>query len=189
MIAAIAVNQLWKHLQNGDIGVAYIYCNYKTQANQTANYLAATLLKQLIQERPFVAEPVASLYDRHADRGTRPSLEEILNALQAVVSNYSKVYVVVDALDECLNHDRTQLLAMLRNLQSKGNLSLMATSRFIPEVVQNFNLSPMLEVRASASDVKRFVAGQIYLFSGFVQRDSKLQNAIQDGISTAVDGM
>jgi AAA domain len=189
MIAAIAVDQLWKYLQNGDIGVAYIYCNYKTQANQTANYLAATLLKKLIQERPSVAEPVGSLYDRHAHRGTRPSLEEILNALQAVVSNYSKVYVVVDALDECLNHDRTQLLAMLRKLQSKGNLSLMATSRFIPEVVQNFNLSPMLEVRASTPDVKRFVAGQIYLLSGFVQRDSKLQNAIQDGISTAVDGM
>ncbi len=134
---------------------------------------------------------MANLYDRHADRKTRPSLEEILSALQPVVSNYSKVYVVIDALDECLDYDgsRSQLLATLRNLQSRGNLSLMATSRFIPEVVQRFNLSSMLEVRASGSDVKRFVAGQIYRLPRCVQRDNDLQKAIQDGISTAVDGM
>jgi len=132
---------------------------------------------------------VVKLYDRHANRGTRPSLEEIRSALQAVISSYSTVYVVVDALDECLNHDRSQLLAMLRNLQSKGNLSFMATSRFIPEVMQQFNLSPMLEVRASDFDVKLFVVSQIYLLPEFVHRDSELQTAIQDGISTAVEGM
>ena len=189
MIAATTVDHLWTYVQDKDIGVAYIYCNYKTQADQTATNLAATILKQLIQERTSIIEPVVNLYDRHADRGTRPLLKEILNALQSVVSCYSKVYVVVDALDECLNHDRSQLLAMLRNLQSKGNLSFMATSRFIPEVMQQFNLSPMLEIQASDSDVKLFVASQMYLLPEFVHRDGELQTAIQDGISTAVEGM
>jgi hypothetical protein len=191
MIAAIAIDHLWKNVQNKDIGVAYIYCNYKTQADQTTTNLAATILKQLIQERPSFAEPVAKLYDRHADRRTRPSLEEILNALQAVVFSYSKVYVVVDALDECLDHDgsRSQLLTALRNLQSKGSISLMATSRFIPEVEQHFNLLPVLEVRADDSDVKRFVAGQVHRLPKCVQRDCELQKAIQYRICTAVDGM
>ncbi len=191
MIAAIAIDHIWKYIQDTDIGVAYLYCNYKTQADQTAPNLAATILKQLIQERPSTAEPVVNLYDHYADRRTRPSFEEITIALQAVVSSYSKVYVVIDALDECpdYNGSRSQVLGMLRNLQSKGNLSLMATSRFIPEVVQNFSLSPILEVRASASDVKRFVASQLYRLPRFVQRDSGLQKAVQDKISMAVDGM
>lgn len=190
-IAAIAVAHLWKHVQDQNIGVAYIYCNYKTQADQTATELAATILSQLYQERPSIAESVANLYDRHADRRTRPLLEEIQTTLRAVVSEYSKVYVVVDALDECLDHDgsRSQLLAMLRTLQSTANLSLMATSRFIPEVEQKFSLSPRLEIRASASDVKRFVAGQIYRLPGCVQREDELQKAVQDKISVAVDGM
>ena len=47
----------------------------------------------------------------------------------------------------------------------------------------------MLEIRASASDVKRFVAGQIYRLPRYVQRDDKLQKAVQDEISVAVDGM
>jgi hypothetical protein len=81
MITAIVIDYLWKHVQNEDVGVAYIYCNYKTQVDQKATNLAATILKQLIQERPSIAEPVVNLYDRHTDRGTRPSPEEILNAL------------------------------------------------------------------------------------------------------------
>jgi predicted ATPase with chaperone activity len=60
MIAAIAIDYLWKHVQNKDIGVAYIYYNYKTQADQTATKLAAVILKQLIQERPSIAEPVVT---------------------------------------------------------------------------------------------------------------------------------
>lgn len=189
MIAAIAVDHLWKHLQNKDIGVAYIYCNYKTQADQTATNLAAAILKQLIQQRPAIAEPVANLYDSHADRRTRPSLEEILHALQKVVSDYSKVYVVIDALDECLKDHRNRLLAMLHDLQSSRSLSFMATSRFIPEVIQQFSHSPTIEVRADDSDVRRFVAGRMDLLPSFVQRDGELQKAIKDGISTAVDGM
>jgi hypothetical protein len=189
MITAIVIDHLWKHVQNKDIGVAYIYCDYKTQVQQTATKLATAILKQLIQERYSMAEPVVNLYDRHVNRGTLPSHEEILSVLQAVVSSYSKVYVVVDALDECLNEDCTQLLAILRNLQSKGNLSFMATSRFIPEVENEFTSLPRLPIRADGSDVKRFVAGQIHRLPRFVQRDNKLQEAIQDGISTAVKGM
>ena len=191
MIAAIAVDHLWKHVQTKDIGVAYIYCDYKRQADQTAIRLAAIILKQLVQERPFIPEPVAKLYDQHIHRKTRPLLEEILNALHVVISIYTKVYVVVDALDECLDHDgsRSQLLSTLRKLQSKGHFRLMATSRSITEVVQEFSLSPTLKVRASDSDVKRFVIGQIHRLPRCVQRDDKLQETIQDRISTAVDGM
>lgn len=65
----------------------------------------------------------------------------------------------------------------------------MATSRFIPEAVQQFALSPILEVRANDSDVNSFVAGQICQFRDFVPGDNKLQKAKQDKISTAVDGM
>lgn len=191
MIAAIAVNHLWKQTKDQDIGLAYIYCSYKTQAEQKAGILVSTILKQLIQERPSIAEPVKMLYEHHRDRRTRPSLEEIQTALRAVISSYSRVYVAIDALDECQDDDgsRSQLLAILRDLQSKANLNLMVTSRFIPEIKQKFSLSPVLEIRASASDVECFVAGQIRLLPGFVQGDVGLQKAVQDQISMAVDGM
>jgi hypothetical protein len=50
-------------------------------------------------------------------------------------------------------------------------------------------LNPMLEVRASEEDVRRFVAGQLTRLPNCVQRDEELKHAIQDKIIEAVDGM
>ena len=59
----------------------------------------------------------------------RPTLEEIFRVLQSVLSHYSSVYVVIDALDECQDKDGTQgqLLAKLRDLQCKTDLLLLLT--------------------------------------------------------------
>ena len=189
MIAAIAVDHVWKHVQNQAIGVAFVYCNYKSQADQTATNLASAILKQLIQGYVLIPETVRGLYQRHTERRTRPSFEEIQDAIQIVVAEYSKVHVIIDALDECSKDHRIQLLSMLSSLQSNANISLMATSRFGREVEKHFSCSPLLEIRADDSDVKRFVAGQMNRLPSCVQRDNELQVLIQNGISRAVEGM
>ncbi|KFY05234.1 hypothetical protein O988_00146, partial [Pseudogymnoascus sp. VKM F-3808] len=191
MISAIAVDHIWKAFQGDNVGVAYIYCNYKRQETQTATNLLAAILKQLVQERPLYGELVAALYKRHADRRTRPSLEEIRTALNSVIHNYSKAYIIIDALDECTDIDgtRSELLTILRSLQAKTNTSLMATSRFNATIELSFNEFPMLEIRASDEDVTRFVAGHIHRLPKCVQHDPELQAEIQDRIVQAVDGM
>ncbi|RYP26030.1 hypothetical protein DL768_011840 [Monosporascus sp. mg162] len=191
MVAAIAIDHLLRTTQSNTIGVAYIYCDYKAQADQTTPSLLAAILKQLAQARPCVADPVARLHNQHAYRRTRPSLEEIISALRSVLSNYSSVYVVVDALDECASKDgtRSQLLAKLRDLQSNTDMRLMVTSRPITEIENEFRSMPTLEVRASDTDVKRFVLGQIYRLPKCVQRDDELQDFVQNKIVEAADGI
>ena len=49
MMAAIAVNHLCRTAGCDDIGVAYLFYNYKAQADQSASGLLAALLKQLVQ--------------------------------------------------------------------------------------------------------------------------------------------
>jgi hypothetical protein len=188
MIAAIAIDHLLKVMLTGAVGVAYVYCNYKAQADQNAASLLAAILKQLVQARRSIAEPVELLHKQHADRGTKPSLEEISGALQSVLATYSSVYLVVDALDECPDKDgsRHQFLAKLRDLQGRTDLRLMATSRLIET---EFKGMPTLEVRANDEDVKRFVAGQTYQLPKCIQRDVKLKGLVQDKIVEAVDGM
>lgn len=191
MMAAIAIDYLSRTTQSDTTGLAYIYCNYKTQTDQNASRLLAAILRQLVQVRPWIAEPVNRLYDHHADRRTTPSLEEIFNALRSVLTNYSRVYVVVDALDECPDHNgtRKQLLTKLHDLQGKIDLRLMTTSRFIPGIVEEFKGMPMVEVRASDADVKRFVAGQIYRLPRCIRRDHELQSFVEGKIVEAVEGM
>jgi len=191
MIAEIAVDHIWKAFRSDNVGVAYVYCNYKRRETQTATDLLAAILKQLVQERPLYGEPVATLHNRHANRRARPSLDEIRTALNSVISNYSKVYIIIDALDECTDNDgtRTELLTILRSLQTKTNTSLMATSRFVARIEQSFQGFTRLEIRASDAGVKRFVAGQMHRLPKCVRRDPELQTEIQDGIVLAVNGM
>jgi hypothetical protein len=191
MVAAIAIDHLLKSVHSSSQGVAYVYCNYKVREEQEVSRMLAVILKQLAQAQPSLVGHVERLHKQHADRRTRPSPDEIFSALQNVLAHYSTIYIVVDALDECQDSDNTrhQFLAKLHDLQTERDVRLMATSRFIPEIVNWFNKALKLEVQASKEDVKRFVAGQICRLPKCIQRDPTLQKIVQEKIVEAVDGM
>lgn len=189
MMAAITVDHLQGAVQSQDVAVAYAYCNYKARTDQTASGLLAAILKQLVQDRPLLAKPLVSLHDYHAVRKTRLSLDGITKALQSVLIKYSRVYVVIDALDECDSGDRAELMSRLFQLQSQADFRVMATSRDIPDVVERFKDIPELKVRAESADVKQYVAGQIRRLPKCVQRDEELRQRVQNEIVEAADGM
>ncbi|KAL5377140.1 hypothetical protein DPSP01_009953 [Paraphaeosphaeria sporulosa] len=191
MVAALAIDHLLKSVQSSSVGIACVYYNYKAQEEQDTSSMLAAIVKQLVQSRPAMAEPVARLYKQHADRGTKPSLDEIFSALQEIVAKYSTVYIVIDALDECRDSDgtRSQVLARLKDLQVRQDIRLMATARFIPEIEAEFQKAAKLEIRASDRDVRRFVAGQMDRLPKCIQRDPALQKVVQEKILERVDGM
>lgn len=191
MVAAIAADHLLRSVQSSSVGVVYVYCNYKAKEEQDISSLLAAMAKQLVQARPSAAEPVERLHMQHANRGTKPSPDEIFSVLQEVVAKYSTVYIVVDALDECRDNDgtRRQFLARLRELQAGQDIRLIATSRFIPEIEVKFRTAIRLEVRASNEDVRRFVVGQMYRLPKCIQRDPALQKIVEEEIPERVDGM
>jgi hypothetical protein len=189
MVAAIAVDRLLDSAQNGAYGVAYVYCNYKSQADQDIVSILAAILKQLVQSRLSTLGPVERLHQKHAGRGTKPSLDDIYSALRDVLAQYPYVHIVVDALDECQSETRRQLCTKLLDLQKGAEVRLMVTSRFVPDVEDAFRLALRLEVQASDADVKRFVAGQIHRLPGCVQRNTTLQELVQRRVVEAVGGM
>jgi hypothetical protein len=190
MMAAIAIEHLCRTAQ-ADVGLAYLFCNYKSQADQSIHGLLSALLKQLVQSRIDIAAPVTHLYDHHSKHKSRPSLDEIFAALSTICSNHASVYFVVDALDECSDQDstRSRLVEKLRDLQTKTNVRLLFTSRFLPEITEKFQSDTILEIRASEEDVKRFVAGQIPRLPKCIRRDDELTLTVQSKIVKAVDGM
>ncbi|KAH7151404.1 ankyrin repeat-containing domain protein [Fusarium sp. MPI-SDFR-AT-0072] len=174
-----------------EIGIAYIYCNFRRQHEQKIDDLLASVLKQLTQCRSSLPDSAKNLYDRHKTKRTRPSVDEILGLLQSVAAMHSRVFIIVDALDECLASDgcRTRFLSELFNLQIRHGINIFATSRFIPEIMDRFETSLSIEIRASPDDVARYLKGHIEQLPSFVQHDRQLQEEITTGISDAVDGI
>ncbi|KAF2175872.1 hypothetical protein K469DRAFT_763229 [Zopfia rhizophila CBS 207.26] len=176
---------------NPKIGVAYLYCNFRRRHEQKAEDLLASLLKQLCQEQSSLPHSVKALYDRHKDKRTQPSFEEFSRALASVAALYSRVFIVIDALDECQvsDGDRTRFLSAIFKLQTKTAANLFVTSRFIPEIIQKFDGSPSLEIRASDEDLRRYLEGHMSQLPSFVSRNVDLQGEIKTEIIKAVDGM
>jgi hypothetical protein len=193
IITSIVIEDLCTRFQNDtSIGIAYVYCDFRRQQEQTPENLLASLLKQLVQEQPAPPESVKTIYERHKEKRTGgPSFEETSKALQSVVADYSKVFIIIDALDECQVSDggRRRLLSEIINVQAKTGASLFATSRFIPEIMKELEGSVSLEIRASDEDVQRYLDGRMLELPSFVVRSHDLQKEIKTEITKAVDGM
>lgn len=106
ILTSIVVDYLYtKFLKDANIGIAYLYCNFCRKDEQKAEELLASLLKQLARGLSSLPESVKSLYDSHKDKRTRPTFNEISATLQSVGALYSRIFIVVDALDECQSSD------------------------------------------------------------------------------------
>ena len=136
-------------------------------------------------------EDTRSLYRRHKAKGTRPSINEVSKSLSAALDTYSRVFIMIDALDECQLPDggRGKLLSELFCLRDETGANLFATSRFIPEIMKLFEGSITFEIRANDADVQKYVESRFSLLPSFVLRSPTLQEDIKAGIISAVDGM
>ena len=192
MITSIVIDNLCTMFKNdSSVGIAYLYCSFRQQQDQKPADLLASLLGQFVQGQPSVPNSIKSLYGRHKDKRTRLSFGEILKALLSIMASYSRTFIAIDALDECgiSNGGCRKLLSEIFNIQAKNGTSLFATSRFIPDITEEFKGSPSLEIRANDGDVRRYLDGNISQLRPFIFRKPDLQEEIKTEIVKAVDGM
>ncbi|KAK6345458.1 hypothetical protein TWF718_007374 [Orbilia javanica] len=166
ILTSVVLDNLTSRFSNHpEIGIAYIYCNFRRKGEQTAQNLLASLLKQLSRSRSTLPVALKNLHDHHKNKGsqTRPSVEEIAKALEVVTKQYERVFIVVDALDECQISDncREIFLSMLFQLCAVSDANIFATSRNIPHITERFKGSLRIEIRAHDGDVRRFLDAQI----------------------------
>jgi hypothetical protein len=190
ILTSIVVEELTiRFFKDPTIGIAYIYCNFQRQDEQKIDDLLASLLKQLAESQSSLPSTVKDLYDRHKTKRTRPSLDELSGSLQSVTDFYSRVFIIVDALDECEKECRTRLLSKIFRLQEGQKLNFLATSRFIEEITAMFKGSNSLPIIATEKDVQTYLAGQIGRLPSFAQTSSDLQIKIKAVIAEAANGM
>ncbi|KAH6973714.1 hypothetical protein BKA56DRAFT_676379 [Ilyonectria sp. MPI-CAGE-AT-0026] len=136
-------------------------------------------------------ESVKSLYYRHKDNHTRPSFDEISKAINSLVTLYSRVFILVDALDECQTSQgcRIRFLTEISSLQLKCRANIFSTSRFLPDIADQFKGSISLEIRASEQDVQRYVDGFMPHLPLCIRDHPELCKEVKTEITKASAGM
>jgi len=199
ILTSIVVEELTNRFgEDKSIGVAYLYCNFQNQDMQKPKDFLASLLKQLAQSQSSLPDRVKSLHDKHKDKKTQPSFDEISGTLQSVTAMYSRAFIIIDALDEYrTTDDRKRFLSKIFNLQSEYGANVFATSRLIPEITEKFEGSISIEIRAFEDDMRKYLDSHMPPLPEFVGYSSERQKELQEGlreeikteIAKAADGM
>ncbi|KAH0553143.1 hypothetical protein GP486_006671, partial [Trichoglossum hirsutum] len=194
VLTSAVIEFLEKDLPIPDIGLAFIYCNYKERLLQKIEYFAGTIARQLVEQRPAITDEVRELYEEHCGKGTRLSCAEYLGLLQSLAKGCSEVYIIVDALDECIDKDEESIWSyLLTKLKaSVPNLHLFCTSRHISDVGGSLVSSTHIEIRASDADIEAYVQEQIKSKNrllGFCREDAALQDEVLAAVRLKSRGM
>lgn len=172
MLAAKIVDDLFTTHKDDlrDVGICFLYCSFNQQNAHTLENLLATFLKQLLQHRPL-PESIQLRYEmHHHHRGLR--IDEILEELQDIIKVRSKVYAIVDGLDECAEDCRNQFLEKLESLRdqtaengtnsNQTEVKILVTSRPLPEITSSIRGSLLtLPIYARDDDIRKYLDAEL----------------------------
>ncbi|KAJ6568602.1 ankyrin repeat-containing domain protein [Mycena capillaripes] len=177
--------------QKEHIGVACIYLNHKEAGTQTPDKLLSGIWSQLVRDKD-VGTLAKEIYEEHLKERTPPSTEEVVQVLRSSLPHFSKIYLIVDAVDEYPEDKRWILLRHLAEMCN--NVDLMITSRphILPQST-SFHTFETLDIRPTEEDLRRYVEGQIDSsprLSKHVHKQPSLREDIHLKINDhTVDGM
>ena len=175
---AIAVDHLQKSFKGKDLAVACIFCNYQERSTQSLEELVASVLKQIIQDQSSASETIKVLCKEFRDKQRHPRLTNLIDALRSEIGTYSKVFFVIDALDECPEDCQGQLITELESISSTVNL--LVTSRPLDVIKQQFQDACHLDINATDGDVRKYIDSRLGIRQGQTKNEILLARLAQD---------
>ncbi|KAM0799116.1 ankyrin repeat-containing domain protein [Usnea florida] len=192
VITSMVVDHLNTTSKEPDVAVVGIYCDYNEFNQQSTPKYIASLLVQLLQKRSFIPREVEKAFEIHGSRQSYPTLPEYIELLKMQMDSLTRVYIIIDALDECTqtNGVRDELFEGVTMLPEC--VSIMITSRYIPDLEILLENALRLDIRAHDEDVHIHVVSRLKAEKHWARRirlDSGLQSKIAKSIVERTHGM
>jgi archaellum biogenesis ATPase FlaH len=124
ILSSTIIEHLLQHYHDDTrIITAYFYFDFNDVQKQDPGLMLRSLLYQLLQRTVVVPTGVNALFKQQS------SLHTLLQVIREVIQEFTHVYVVLDALDECTQ--RSELMEILQTVArwQLNNLHLLITSR------------------------------------------------------------
>ncbi|CAI7589621.1 unnamed protein product [Penicillium glandicola] len=193
MISALVIDHLRTIFEDcPDIGVSFIYFDYKVRYESPTEILAA-LVRQFIQQKPSMPDYVHELYARSLRLNRRPTLKELSFVMRQLLSHHARSFLVIDALDECpsSNGTRRAFLSEILSHSTETELRVMITTRYSPEISRDLEHAGAVELNISATgeDVNRYIDSRIQRTDGVLFRNLQVQEDIKAQVTKAVGGI
>jgi hypothetical protein len=130
ILSSTIIEYLLQHCyDNAGIVTAYFYFDFNDTQKQDPELMLRSLLSQLLQRSSTIPKSVEALFLSCGNGQRQPLLHALLEVTPQVMRQFTHIYIVLDALDECTQ--REELLVMLEIVAGwqLNNVHLLMTSR------------------------------------------------------------
>jgi hypothetical protein len=194
MSRSVVIDFLETDLPASDISFAFVYCNYTLSQAQNVEYFLRAIARQIVELRHSTPASVLELYQKNRGNGTAATEDECIGLLRTLSRDSTETYLVIDALDECINgQNRPFWTELLRRLRSSiTNIRHLCTSRHIDDPSGFFEKATRVEIRASRGDLETYVIERIASSDNlltFCDREPTLRQLIVERIESKAEGM
>ncbi|KAK8110140.1 uncharacterized protein PG998_006597, partial [Apiospora kogelbergensis] len=147
------------------IAVGFYFCDYKTEATWTPANILSVIATQLALQSEEAYEELASFYERlHPPNGLprNPRALEMSMILSTMTSKFDRVFIIVDALDECGQYTPFVVETLTSYANDNDNTCVALLSRDEDEI--RFGLGDdfqNMEIAAHSEDVAEYVSSEI----------------------------
>jgi hypothetical protein len=176
------------------LGIAYFFFDGRDSQKdlQLHTKLIRSLISQLSDtQHGGITEKLADLYKRCGEVRL-PSDEQLQNVLCDILDRFSHAYIMIDALDECTDREKTLIWVNKLISDTKreaANLHIVVTSRTERDIYENFAaLDPYsIDVgEANTKDIAEYL--KLYMESKFTKYDENTRAKIKAEMEEHAEG-
>ena len=155
ILSAIIIDHLSSTMKSKDIGIAWLYIDYREHDLQTMESLFTNILVQLFKQRGEISKSMMKSLGFNWG-GAKPTPAEYKSWLQEEIQKFDRTIIIIDALDEL----RTEELCkqFINELQSlRQPIHLLVTSRSDRELPFLRGNSIEIEIQPRKDDVILYI--------------------------------
>ena len=193
-ISSLVVDTLGDQVSDQNAIVACFYFDFAVREEQSPTDMLGSLLKQIVNGLAEIPIEVVEGYcnQKRVIGGRRPRLSEIQTMLQTV-STSQRIFICVDALDECVAEHRQVVLRSLREiLENSPSTRLFLTGRsYIRGEILHLLAQTMtlMDIKSNQRDITTYILTRLEEDSNKDAMNPSLRTDILTKVPTMVSGM
>ena len=159
--SSLVIDSLCDRAAEENIAVAAFYCDFLSQQDQTINNIMGAILKQLV-DRGGIAKDLRDAFRKAKNEigGRGPRLSDLMGMLRAVISSLPRVFICIDALDECLPNRLAELFESLRDIVRESptaRIFLTGRPHVGDDVRRYFAKAVVIPISPNIDDIRNYV--------------------------------
>jgi hypothetical protein len=203
LVSSAIIQEIDGIRKSGLASLAFFYCDFRDDQKKDRRGLLSSFLVQLCDQSDAYYDTLRKFYLEHSDGSRHPSDNALVRCLKDILKRPGQppVYLVVDALDECLRAStlpppREKILMLVKelaDLQLPG-LHICVTSRPEADItailgVLTFCTVSLHDESGQIEDINNYIRSVVTTGSGMRRWSAEVKQLVIDALTIKADGM